>query len=178
MQKKIFTLLVLLLGSLLAGCTNYVYQGAIKAEDSAGKEREVVLYWSKTDPLIGDEKADMAHLLTECGALIVFDNQPEGIIFRGDPQRDRFASFAAAAASTSNTMECGRILHKQSLTELGKGKVSLTIHCEPQSNEFSVKPLTYIKAREAAYDFDVRERKQWSFLGSTPAAPPVPTCAD
>jgi hypothetical protein len=178
MQKKLFTVMILLLGSQLIGCTNYLYQGAIKAEDSAGKQRQVVLYWSKTDPLIGDEKADMAHVLTECGALIVFENQPQGIIFRGDPQRDRLASGVTVTPGDGNTMECGRILHAQRLTELGKGKVSLTIRCEPKSNEFSVKPLTYIRAREAAYEFDVSESKSWSLLGSAPNAPAVPVCAE
>jgi hypothetical protein len=178
MQKKLFTVFILLLASQLVGCTNYLYQGAIKAEDSAGKQRQVVLYWSKTDPLIGDEKADMAHLLTECGALVVFENQPQGIIFRGNPDRDRLANTGAVTPNAENTLECGRILHAQRLTELGKGKVSLTIRCEPISNEFSVKPLTYIKAREAAYDFDVSESKSWSFLGSTPKAPAVPKCTE
>lgn len=178
MQKKLFTLIVLLLVGLLNGCTNYIYQGAIKAEDSAGKQREVVLYWSKTDPLIGDEKADMAHVLTECGALVVFENQPQGIIFRGNPQRDRLANHSGVASSSTRTLECGRILNAQRLTEVGKGKVSLTIRCEPKSNEFSVKPVTYIRAREAAYDFDVSEEKSWSFLGSTPDVPLPPECTD
>lgn len=176
MNTRFFTVLVVLLGSLLTGCTNYLYQGRIKAEDSAGKQRDVVLYWTKTNPLIGDEKADMAHVLTECGALIVFENQPQGIVFRGDPQRDRLAAFATITAQPSQTMECGRMLHAQRLTEVGQGKVSLTIRCEPKTNEFSVKPVTYIKAREAAYEFNVRENKQWSFLGRTPKAPEVPTC--
>lgn len=176
MQRKIFVML--LLGSFLTGCTNYLYQGRIKAEDSAGKQRDVVLYWTKTDPMIGDAKADMAHVLTECGALVVFENRPEGIVFRGDPQRDRLAAFATITAQPSQTMECGRILHRQRLTDLGQGKVALTIRCEPKSNEFSVKPLTYIKAQESAYEFDVRENKQWSLLGSVPEVPAVPTCQE
>ncbi len=163
----------------LNGCTSYVYQGSIKAEDSAGKQRQMLLYWSKTEPLIGDEKADMAHLRTECGSLIVFENQPEGIIFRGEPQRDRVVpALATQRTGSSKTIECGRIKGSNRLTELSAGKISLTIKCEPVSNEFSVKQRTYPKARKAAYVFDVTESKKWSLLGSTPAVPAAPTCRE
>jgi len=179
MKKLLVMVVVLMLGSVLNGCTNYLYQGSIKAEDSAGKQRQVVLYWSKTDPLIGDEKADMAHLLTECGSLVVFENRAEGIIFRGEPQRDRLVNpQAATGGSPAETIECGRIQGPRSLVDLGRGKVLLTIRCEPVSGEFSVQKRTYLKAREAAYEFDITENKQWSFLGSTPDAPTVPTCKE
>ena len=163
-----------MLGSVLNGCTNYLYQGSIKAEDSAGQQRQVVLYWSKTDPLVGDEKADMAHLLTECGSLVVFENQPEGIIFRGEPQRDQLVSpQAITGGSPAETLECGRIQGPHRLADLGRGIVSLTIQCEPVSGEFSVQKRTYLKARNAPYEFDITESKNWSFLGSTPQAPTV-----
>jgi hypothetical protein len=178
MKKILIMVAMLVLGSSLNGCTNYLYQGSIKAEDSAGKQRQVVLYWSKTDPLIGDEKADVAHLLTECGSLVVFENQPEGIIFRGEPQRDRLVSpQATTGGSPAQTLECGRIQGPRRLVDLGRGKVSLTIQCEPVSGEFSVQKRTYLKARNAPYEFAVTENKQWSFLGSTPDAPTV-TCKE
>jgi hypothetical protein len=179
MKKCLVMAVVLMLSSVLNGCTNYLYQGSIKAEDSAGKQRQVVLYWSKTEPFIGDEKADMAHLLTECGSLVVFENQPSGIIFRGEPQRDRLVNpQATTGGSPAETMECGRIQGPRRLVDVGRGKVSLTIQCEPVSGEFSVQKRTYLKAREAAYDFEVTEKKKWSFLGSTPAAPKVPDCKE
>ena len=179
MKRFTMMLAMLLLGSALNGCTNYVYQGSIKAEDSEGKQRQMLLYWSKTEPLIGDEKADMAHLSTECGSLIVFENQPQGIIFRGEPQRDRLVpELATAGAASSTTMECGRIKGASRLTAVGSGKVSLTIHCVPVSNEFSVKKRVYPRARQAAYVFDVTENKKWSLLGSTPELPAAPTCRE
>ena len=179
MKRFTMMLAMLLLGNALNGCTNYVYQGSIKAEDSQGKQRQMLLYWSKTDPLIGDKKADMAHLSTECGSLIVYENQPQGIIFRGEPQRDRLVpALAKPGANTSNTIECGRIQGASRLTELGSGKVSLTIHCVPLSNDFSVVKRVYPKARESAYVFEVTENKNWSLLGSTPELPAAPTCRE
>lgn len=175
-MKKVMIIATLLVGSVLSGCTNYLYQGSIKAEDSAGKQRQVVLYWSKTDPLIGDEKADIAHLLTECSnTVVVFENQPEGIIFRGEPQRDRVMN-SAMDGNSSDNIECGRIQGVKRLTELDSGKVSLTIQCKPMSDEFSVRKRTYIKARETPYVFDITKSKKWSFLGSTPDAPKKPAC--
>lgn len=176
-MKKILMGIVLLSGSVLSGCTNYLYQGSIKAEDSAGKQRQVVLYWSKTEPLIGDEKADMVHVLTECGSLIVFENQPKGIIFRGEPQRDRRVNSSAGGEQEDN-FECGRILGANRLTELGKGRLSLNIQCMPVNSEFSVQKRSYLQARKSPYEFDIAEKKSWSFFGSTPMAPIVPTCAD
>jgi len=176
-MQKLLMSLVLLSGSLLSGCTNYLYQGSIKAEDSAGKQRQVVLYWSKTEPLIGDEKADMVHVLTECGLVIVFENQPNGIIFRGEPQRDRRVN-SSASGNQKDNIECGRILGASRLTELGEGPLSLRIQCAPVSSEFSVQKRTYLQARKAPYKFDVAEKKSWSFFGNTPAAPAVPTCTN
>lgn len=179
MKRFTMMLAMLLIGGALNGCTNYVYQGSIKAEDSEGKQRQMLLYWSKTEPLIGDEKADIAHLNTECGSLIVFENQPEGIIFRGEPQRDRIVpELATPDAGTSKTFECGRITGASRLTELGSGKVSLTIRCAPLSDDFSVVRRVYPKARQAAYVFDVTENKNWSLLGSTPELPAPPPCRE
>ncbi len=165
--------------TLLTGCTNYLYKGSIRAEDNMGKERQVLLYWSKTDPLIGDAKADIAHVLTECGSLVVYENQPQGIVFRGEPQRDRpVAALAPDMDGAMHTFECGRILGAQRLTELGAGSVALTVHCEPLSNTFSVKKRSYLKASSEPYFFDVSVHKQWSLLGKAPVAPAPLPCSE
>ena len=76
---------------LNTGCTNLLYQGELTAQDAFGNERHFLLYWTRTDPLIGQGKAGPAILLTECSPLtrIDFADQPEGIVFRGTPGFDR-----------------------------------------------------------------------------------------
>ncbi len=169
--------------TMVSGCTNYIYQGRIKADDSAGVSREVVLTWSKTEPLIGSAKADMAQLHTECGVLMVFENRSEGIIFRGEPGRDRVAPSLARAGEAINIttgagVECGRVINASDLKDLDAGKVSLVVRCEPLNTEFSANKRRYIKAREEAYDFDINVSKSWSFFGETPRLPASPPCRD
>jgi hypothetical protein len=49
-MKKVSVIFTLV---IVAGCTNYVYHRKIQAPDSNDVDHEVVIYWSKTDPLIG-----------------------------------------------------------------------------------------------------------------------------
>ncbi len=171
MNKRNFTL-VLCLG-LLAGCTTTVYQGSIRAPDSGNQQRQVILYWSKTEPLIGEAKADIAHLLTECGSLLVFENTGQGIVFRGEPGRDKPVSGQPA---DPNKFECGRFVDASDLKEVAAGPVALTIQCDPVSDDFSVTPRQYIKASDQPYQFAVTADEQWNFLGATPALPKPPAC--
>jgi len=173
MNRYTRTVLPLLMLGLLSGCATYVYQGAITAPDSDGVPRKAVLYWSKTDPLLGAPKADMAHLRIACGALMVYENREDGVVFRGQAGRDRRMSGEPASV---DGFECGRLLGKRSLLEVGAGPLELTLHCAPVSNEFSVQKLRYLKAREQPYRFDIRESKTWSLFGAVPELPPPPPC--
>src|SRR4051812_29452591 len=75
---------------LSAGCTNHLYQGEMIALDAYGRERQFIMYWTRTDPLLGMPKASPAVLLTECSPNgIEFSEEPEGVVFRGVPGRDR-----------------------------------------------------------------------------------------
>jgi len=169
------TISLVLCLSLLAGCTTTVYQGSIRAPDSNDQQRRVVLYWTMTEPLVGGAKADMANLLTECGSLVVFDNTGQGVVFRGEPGRDKPLSGEPA---DPNVFECGRFVDARDLKEVAAGPVALTIQCDPVSDDFSVMPRSYLKASDQPYRFTITADKQWSMLGATPTVPPPPECVD
>lgn len=160
---------------LTAGCTNFLYQGEITAQDSYGKERHFVLYWTRTDPLLGVAKAGPAILLTECSPFtrISFDEQAEGLIFRGMPGLDRLPGQGAADPN----LICGKVANFAKWTEAKEGALAVAIFCEPVPNEFAVEPRNYLAARPQPYTFTVAEKvKKWSFLGKTLEGPPVPAC--
>ena len=163
---------------LLNGCSNYLYKGNIRAIDSEGKDREVILYWNKTDPLIGDDKAGPASLLTECGSLISFDERNEGIVFLGEPGRDIITK---TGSQVSNGDVCGRFLNHQKFVLIGDGEIELSILCQPQpisDGEFSTKKRSYIAVKSTPYKFNITSTKSWSFLGDTHQSPPIPECND
>jgi len=153
---------------LLGGCTNYLYQGEITAQDSAGMKREVILYWSKTDPLLGREKAGPIVVLTQCGSSIIFDERDEGIVFRGEAGRE---VIARTGEPVVDGFICGKVLNQNRFVDLGEGNLELTILCKPVSDKFSVKPRHYILAADEPYRFEVNAKKKWSFLGKVPPAP-------
>lgn len=157
---------------LLNGCATYVYQGDIRAKDSNGVERQTVLYWTKTDPLIGSAKAGPAVLRTACGTPVTYDQQSDAIVFRGSPDKDRLAGQHEAVRSGQ---VCGRFVGHTRFVEIGPGPLQLTIHCAPLTSEFSVS-RAYLQARQAPYTFAIHEQKHWSLVGTVPAAPPPPPC--
>lgn len=158
------------LTALLSGCTNYLYQGKLTAMDAHGKERHFVLYWTKTDPLIGKSKAGPAILLTECSTTrIDFSDQPQGIIFRGERGRDRPAGKGKSAALPQT---CGKILGYAKLADVPAGPLNVEIDCTPLSNSFAIQKRDYLKAREKPYAFPVVEKiNRWSLMGTTLPAP-------
>jgi hypothetical protein len=159
---------------MLNGCTNYLYQGQINAEDSNGKERKVLIYWTKTSPLLGSDKAGPANLMTECGALISFDEQEQGIFFRAEPGKDRFVD---SQVPVKNGDICGKFLTANSFVDIGSGALELSILCIPEeADEFSLSQRSYISAKYSPYTFTITETQSWSFLGELPPAPTLLDC--
>ena len=158
----------------LSGCSNFLYQGSLVAPDSQGKERLAVLYWYKTEPLVGAAKAGPASLMTECGATLTFEERPQGIIFRGEAGKDRLPGSTRPLADGT---ECGRILDANAFVQLKEGVVRVKILCEPAAgDEFSVVTRSYLPARGAPYEFNVDAEKRWSLFGTTIPAPAPPEC--
>ena len=168
MQRITYLLMILTL--VLSGCTNYMYQGQFTGQDAYGKERHFVLYWPKTEQLIGTTKAGPAILLTECSLTkIDFDDQPQGIIFRGEQGLDRLAG---QPSTVERNQTCGKILNYAKLADVPAGNLDLEINCEPMSNDFAIQPRNYLKARQAPYQVPVVEKtRHWSLFGETLPGP-------
>lgn len=158
---------------MLCGCTHYLYHGTIQAEDSAGVERETILYWTRTDPLVGPAKADTAVLRSACGTPVSYVTRPEGIVFIGTPGEDRPAG---ESESVERGQACGRFLDHERLVDVGRGAVELTVRCEPVTGEFSV-GRAYLKAREHPYTFVMHVERDTSLFGNVFQAP-VPECPE
>jgi hypothetical protein len=173
-MKKI--LLILLLPCLnLQGCTNYLYMGQIQAIDSDSKERQVILYWSKTRAMLAKAKAGPASLLTQCGSPIMFVEQPQGIVFRGTPGQDKLV-IGETNNSTLHEIPCGSFINQRRFVDISNGSLMLTIFCEPISNDFSIGSKSYIQARQEPYQIDITSTKSWSLTGKVPEAPVPPSC--
>ncbi|NJD90566.1 MAG: hypothetical protein FIA91_03480 [Geobacter sp.] len=175
-MKRHWLPLLTLIICCTAGCTNFLYQGELAALDSYGKERHFVLYWTKTEPLMGEAKAGPAILLTECSPLtrIDFSERFDGIFFLGMPGDDRLPG---QRRTTSWDMVCGKIANYARWVDVPAGQLSLSILCEPLHDEFDVEPRNYLAARQEAYSFPVVEKiKRWSFFGETLDGPLTPDC--
>jgi len=175
MKRICFPLLAFIL-CIVSGCTNFLYQGEISAQDAYGKERHFVLYWTRTDPLIGQAKAGPAILLTECSPLtrIDFSEQVEGIVFRGMPGFDRLPGQSGA---TDQNVICGKVANYARWTDAKEGALFVAAFCEPVPNDFALEPRNYLAVRSEPYSFPIIEKvKRWSFLGETLEGPPVPEC--
>jgi hypothetical protein len=162
---------------LASGCTNVLYQGEMDAQDAYGKERHFVLYWTKTDPLLGQTKAGPAILLTECSpsTRIDFDDQPEGIVFRGTPGFDLLQGQTAAL---DRDQICGKVINYATLREAHAGPLAVAIYCQPVPGDgFAIQPRNYLAAQPEPYSFPIVEMiRRWSLFGETLSGPPVPAC--
>src|SRR3989344_4398157 len=164
---KIFRWLALILLPLaLAGCTQYIYQGQIRAPDSLVQERDHLLYWNRTHRILWfDSAAGSLTLLSECSSNTVqYDEQEDGIIFRKRPSDKLVAPY------TGN--ECGKMIGQTRIKDIEEGQLNLTMHCEPEVDEFTVGGDSYLKARAEPYAFPVTKRVTKDLLKDTPKRPP------
>lgn len=165
------SLLALLFTLTMSGCTNYLYQAELAGMDAYDKPNRFTLYWPKTDPIIGRNKAGPAILMTDCSTTrIDFSDQPEGIIFRGEEDRDRLAG------ATSSVMQdgiCGGFVGPLKLADVHAGALAVSINCEPMpADVFAVLPRNYPKAKAEPYIFQIVEKiKRWSWFGETLPGP-------
>ena len=163
---------------VLTGCTHSLYHAELDTRNSEEFPRKTVLYWSKTDKLIGDPKTGPILLMTACSTRRVhFDETEHGVVFRGTPGQDRIPGQPGTVAEGTI---CGNVQSDRKIHDLQAGPLSLTIHCEAMTDEFSIRTgsfsPSYIQAREEPYRFDVQEERSWSVLGRTPDAPEPPAC--
>jgi len=168
----------ILLSGLLAGCSHTLYQAELDVSNSDSVMQKAVLYWSKTDKLLGTSKAGPIILLTACSTRrIDFVDADQGIVFWGVLGGDR--RMGKPAAIIKKTV-CGRIANATRITDLTAGPLVVNIYCEAVSSDFSMTegPYTpaYIKASASAYNFMVTEDASWSLFGASISAPAAPVC--
>lgn len=170
---KMYGRLSLLLVMVLSGCTtNYMYQGRFSAKDAYGKERHFLIYWPKTELLLGETKAGPAIMLTECNqtAIDFSDQSQNEIVFRGEQGSDRLIK--GKTPDNGESFNCGRILKYAKFVDIPTGPIELSITCEPVSNEFAIKPRDYPKARTEPYLVPVYiSEKKRSIFGQTLPGP-------
>lgn len=168
------SVLILAMAVAIQGCvTNSLYTGDLTVPDrEAGEDRRVVLYWTKTDPLLGSPKAGPATVLTQCGRSMTFVERPEGIVFRGDPGRD----LTSDGKPVEEGKVCGRFLGHQRFVELGDGPLQVQVMCEAQFDDFSVVREGYLPAREDPYTFMISRSETSSLFGTEPDVPDPPSC--
>lgn len=157
-------------------CTNYLYQGQLSAKDSAGNDRNFILYWTRYEPLCGEIKAGPAMLLTECSpARPDFKDDPQqGIVYYGS---SGFDIPIGQSQTESGSFVCGKILNYGSLKDIKTGPVSVRIDCQAAEDEFTLPMRNYLAARVEPYTFPiVQQIKKWSFFGTTLPAPQAPDC--
>lgn len=167
MKYKKFSLIFLLL-VFISGCgTTYVYYGLFEEENSAGEEREHLIYWTKTvRPFWFDECDGSMRLLTGCSyETILFDETEDGIVFRCTPYH----------IGVTHTVEagglCGEILNTKKIGELAEGKLMLKIYCAYNYDEFTEGDHSYLQAQEDVYEIDIKRKKISEFGGNVPKRP-------
>jgi len=172
--KKLLLIGWSLLLLLTTACTNTLYQAELNVLNSEGQSRQAIVYWTKTEKLLGEAKAGPIVLLTACSnRRINFDQTSSGIQFRGEPGMDRLQGHSS---TVSEGTLCGQVENGSILTELKSGPLLLSIKCEGISDDFTLGSSSYIQARELPYQFDIQESSQWSFLGTIIEAPQPPEC--
>lgn len=177
-MNKIFCFVPLLFSLLfIQGCTNKLYQADISVLNSDDQEREVVLYWTKTVPLIGEDKSTPVTVLTECSSrTLLFLEKECGIYFLGEPGQDKLLN---QTLEPTPNIQCGKIVNEKVLNNIEAGELAIEINCTAtSSNEFAVINSSYIKAQNTPYTFDIVETSSWSFFGEIPDAPSRPKCRE
>lgn len=171
---------ILLFFSLLfvQGCTNKLYHGEIDTLNSNDQESQVIIYWTKTEPFIGEDKAGPAVIMTECSTRnLMFSETEDGIYFFGTPGNDRQADQTPV---TTQNVHCGKIANETRFTNIQAGPVNIEIKCVADIDEFTVVTEqfypAYINARAEPYTFEIQESSSWSFFGEIPEAPSQPVC--
>ncbi len=181
-MKINYSVLAWLIATVLtSGCTHSLYQGELEVLNSNDEPRKAVIYWTKTDVVIGEDKAGPAILMTECSTRrLSFVEKGTGLYFFGAPDRDRLMN-QAKPINTPNIL-CGKIIDKLRFKSIEPGPLEVNIRCTANVDEFSVDTPgaspAYIKAQQEPYTFEITETSDWNMSGEVPFAPPVPTCRE
>ncbi|MFT5658606.1 MAG: hypothetical protein ACI9KN_001887 [Gammaproteobacteria bacterium] len=163
---KIITSILLIL--FTTGCTHYLYQGDFIAKTSQDEVSQFRLWWSKTEPWIGDEKAGPIILSVECAAPITFTESSEGIVFEGGS--DKYESTIGEAGPV---LICGKLTNLKRSLHYNGGKILLTSSCKPIADEFAAIEPILLSPDVPTYKIPIKMTKDWSILSSALSADPL-----
>ena len=161
---------------LLTGCaTTTLYTSHFEAQNSAGQNREFVLYWNTTTSVFSGTKASPVTLLTQCSSrTIEYEERPVAgqsatqIVFRGEPGFDT----AAGSTELPPSGVCGRVLSADRLQNLSGPRIQFTVSCNPVSGDpFTVQDNNYLQARDIPYIVDITAVKTKDLTTDTPHRP-------
>ena len=155
---------------LASGCTHYLYQGDFEANDNLDNPRQYRLWWTKTDPLVGDDKAGPMILNVTCGTAKTFTEAGNGITFvAGD---DRFES---VSGQTGVDLICGKVTNLDRFLDYQKGDIELTPLCKPKPSDdgFSMTEVTFLSTSQETYRVPITVTEKWSFMDSALSPKPL-----
>lgn len=166
-------ILPLVAAMLCCACTTTYYQGRTQLPYLDGTERDVAIYWQRSDYLIGKPKAGPATVVMTCGNNIQYvETENDGIAFRGEPGSYRFMNDGQPLTSIS---VCGRLEDYDDFTSIeGLDAVNLTLKCERIFDAFATAP-TFIQPSESPYTFPIDTSAHRWFI--SPPDVPVPEVA-
>lgn len=153
---------VALLAAGLVGCsTTYQFSGHIKAKDSLGGERNVIVSWKRTDHFLrmgaGAPGGEVIRLQTQCSAIpLHYVEKEDGIKFRNFEQKH------AAFDDRKKTPEvCGEVMGYGRISSIEEGPLTLTVHCVPKTSRRvrDDSARRYIAGRIEPYRFQIEKRK-------------------
>jgi hypothetical protein len=165
---KIFTALTLLI--LTSGCTHYLYQGDFEAKDNLDNSQQYRLWWTRTDPLIGDDKAGPMILNVACGTAKTFTEVEDGISFVAGSDR-----FESVSGQTGVELTCGKVTNLSRFLDYQKGDIELSSLCEPKPSDdgFSVTGVTFLSTSQESYRVPINVTEKWSFKDSALSPKPL-----
>lgn len=174
-MRNISGLFILVIAALFCGCTtNTLYMGTATLPASDGNLHTTMISWTSSEAPFREPKAGPIQIASECSErTIFFDQQGEGILFRGMPGSD-----LKDGHSVGQNEECGHIETTQPLTNLGPGTIELQIDCSPRTSVMTTKPNYYLAARSEPYRFSIREIVRVSSLGGTQLNQPLLACGE
>lgn len=161
------------LALMLAACAQTtLFVGELETPDSQGVERVTQVYWYRKPLDSGQVEVGSLTLRTACAAPIRFEQAGDGLVFRGDPERDRLVGLVGEVGAA---VRCARVETDRRLQEIGPGELRISIFCEPANNEFSVVKRNYPRASSEPYLFPVRAETRAS-ADAAGLEPPPPAC--
>ncbi|MDD5530231.1 MAG: hypothetical protein PHX21_09410 [bacterium] len=167
MKRKVWVLLLFVF--IFTGCTQYTYYGSIESEDSSGKMRKHLVYWTKTERVLWfDECSEVVRLLTECSLeTIAFkETEKDGIVFISPSEEHKGVGKIVEVGEP-----CGKILNAKKVKELTDDTLRLAIYCQYvlEDSGFTVGNHSYLKA--GTYAFGIVKAKSSEFKGGVPTRP-------